>query len=375
MASSSENCLSAPDDTAPTARPWHRRSLSLILAGATWRDRARACLGAALGVGGTGLICSLLLGDDPHLPLLVAPMGASALLLFVVPASPMAQPWPVIGGSVVSAAVGLAVAGLISEPALAAGLAVAISIAAMSLARCLHPPGSAVALTAALGGPAVATYGPAFALVPVGLNAVVLTLLGWAFHRLSTHSYPHVPPPPVPNLHGTRDLPARSRVGVSEKDIDEALADLGETFDIDRSDLGRLLRRIELRALERTHGGLTCADIMSRDIVHASRDDALERVRQLLLDHQVRTLPVLDEAGRVLGSVGLRELTKPGDRVCEVMSPALTALPGQRAVELTAPLTDGQNHAVVIVDDDDRLLGLVTQTDLLAKLLRPGSHR
>ena len=52
------------------------------------------------------------------------------------------------------------------------------AITAMAVLRCLHPPGGAAALTAALGGPAVATYGLGFAFVPVGLNALVLTLLG-----------------------------------------------------------------------------------------------------------------------------------------------------------------------------------------------------
>lgn len=44
------------------------------------------------------------------LPLLVAPMAASAVLLFCLPAAPLAQPWPVIGGNVVSALVGVACA-------------------------------------------------------------------------------------------------------------------------------------------------------------------------------------------------------------------------------------------------------------------------
>ena len=154
------------------------RFFAPILAGATWRDRLVACAGALVCVGATGLICGLLLGNDPHLPLLVAPMGASALLLFAIPSSPLAQPWPIVGGNTVSALIGLLISRYVPEPAVAAGCAVALAIAAMSLLRCLHPPGGAAALTAALGGPAVATYGLGFAFIPVGLNALVLTLLG-----------------------------------------------------------------------------------------------------------------------------------------------------------------------------------------------------
>lgn len=364
----------SPEQTVAFEYRRRFKFLSLILAGATWHDRLRACLGAAIGVGTTGLICSLLLGDDPHLPLLAAPMGASALLLFAVPASPMAQPWPIIGGNIISALAGLAVSRVVPEPALAAGLAVALAIGAMSLTRCLHPPGGAIALTAAIGSPMVAEYGLGFPLVPVGLNALVLTMLGWAFHRLLRHGYPHAATPPPTNPRGTNDPLPRHRVGFNEADIDAALADLGEAFDIDRDDLGRVLHRVELRALGRTHGGVSCADIMSRDVVHVGAGDRPERARHLLLAHGVRTLPVIDEQKTVIGLVGLRELARSGDDILALMSPASFAAPGQAALDLAGPLTDGQNHAVIIVDEDRHLLGVVTQTDLLSKLLQPAAR-
>ncbi|MFG3757464.1 HPP family protein, partial [Klebsiella pneumoniae] len=80
---------------------------------------------------------------DARAPLLVASIGASAVLLFAVPASPLAQPWPIIGGNSVSALVGIVVARAIGDPLLAAAVAAALAIAVMSLARCLHPPGGA----------------------------------------------------------------------------------------------------------------------------------------------------------------------------------------------------------------------------------------
>src|SRR5258706_10586585 len=89
-----------------------------------------------------------------NIPLLVAPMGASAVLLFAVPASPLAQPWSIIGGNLVSATVGVACAALIGNPVHAAALAVAVAVGAMFALRCIHPPSGAVALTAGLGGPA-----------------------------------------------------------------------------------------------------------------------------------------------------------------------------------------------------------------------------
>ncbi len=118
-----------------------------ILAGATLRDRLLACLGALVGIALTSFVCATVLHGWAPLPLLVAPIGASAVLVFAVPASPLAQPWSVLGGNVVSALVGVIAAMFISTPWLAVGIAVAGAILAMSLLRCLHPPGGAAALT------------------------------------------------------------------------------------------------------------------------------------------------------------------------------------------------------------------------------------
>jgi CBS domain-containing membrane protein len=135
------------------------RLFNPLLAGATLRERAIACIGALVGIALTGFVSGLLLGNGPHLPLIVAPIGASAVLLFAVPNSPLAQPWSIIGGNTISALVGVIVARYVSDPALAIGLGVALAIAAMSVTRSLHPPGGAAALTAVLGGQAVASWG------------------------------------------------------------------------------------------------------------------------------------------------------------------------------------------------------------------------
>ncbi|UYY58351.1 HPP family protein [Sphingomonas sp. S2-65] len=209
----------------------------LLLAGANWPDRLLACAGALCGIAVTAAIGGLVPASAA--PFLIAPMGASAVLVYAVPASPLAQPWPVIGGSVLSVLVGLACAVLFGHGALVAGLAVALAILLMSLLRCLHPPGGACALLPVLGGPAIVAKGLAFAFVPVALNAVVLVCVGLAFHRLSRHSYPHRPAKPAPVT------------SLQRQDIDAALAEAHESFDIDSEDLAALLDRAEAHAQAR----------------------------------------------------------------------------------------------------------------------------
>jgi len=215
-----------------------------ILVGASLRDRLIACVGAVLGIGLAALISTLAVGHDLHLPLIAAPLGASAVLVFALPATPLSQPWPLIGGNTISAFVGIAVGYLVHEPLLAAGLAVGLAIAAMSLTRSLHPPGGAMALVAALSGPAVMSAGFSFALVPACLNSALLALLAWAFHKFSGPSYPHVAAPAhAPAFNG----PAR----IHAEDVDAAIKEMGETFDINRADLDRLLLQVELNARAR----------------------------------------------------------------------------------------------------------------------------
>jgi len=215
---------------------WLRRWVPR-LAGASLADRVRAGLAAIAGIALAALASGLVpLNTESFL--LVAPIGASAVLVFAVPASPLAQPWAVLGGNVISAVVGMIAAALVPVPALAAGVAVGGAIIAMSLARCLHPPGGAVALTVVLGTPLLAAAGPWFPLLPVGLNSLALVLAGWAWHRVSGHSYPHRPPPAVaPLFH--------------REDMDKALAEMGDSFDVAPEDLDALLNRAEAHARAR----------------------------------------------------------------------------------------------------------------------------
>lgn len=331
-----------------------------ILAGANLRDRLLACTGALAGIALTGLICGFAATDGQQALWLVPPMGASAVLLFAVPASPMAQPWPAIGGNTLSALVGLLVAHTMPLSALSAGLAVGAAIGLMSLLRCLHPPGGAAALVGLFAG-ASSSY--AFPLLPVGLNAVVLVASAWVYHRFSGHSYPHVAAPPA---KAVKELPWT----FSRTDLAAALDRTGETFDIDVNDLERLLREMEQKALARSYRDLTCADIMHAGVVAAPLAMPLDEVRALLVQHDVRRLPILGDDGRIVGAIGLRELAAPGDTLEALMTAAVTAAPEAPAVGLLDRFAVDGAHAVFIVDAARRPLGVVTEADWLAVLRR-----
>ena len=126
--------------------------------------------------------------------LATASMGASAVLLFAAPHGAFSQPWPVFGGHVVSALIGVSCARWLGgDLMLAAALAVSLSIAAMYTLRCLHPPGGATALYAVLGGEAVHALGYGYLFSPVLLNALVLLAVAVAFnYPFAWRRYPQV---------------------------------------------------------------------------------------------------------------------------------------------------------------------------------------
>jgi len=221
-----------------TARRRGGAWLAPLLAGARSRDRLVSALGATLGVAITTLI-AWAYAPAHALPYVAGSLGSSTVLLFVVPSSPMTSPWAVVGGSILSAASGVAMVHWLGATALAAGLAVGLAILLMSAARCLHPPGGGYALAPLAAGPMSEIASWHFPLVPVGVNAVLLVLCAVVFHRFSGHSYPH----------RITAMPDESRFQTA--DVDAALAELGETFDVTREDLDRLLEAAERHARKR----------------------------------------------------------------------------------------------------------------------------
>ncbi len=357
--------------------PWCRSFWPQALL-ASRRDRWVACLGAALGMVATEWLSRRLLGAA-H-PWFMASMGASALLLFVVPASPLAQPWAIVGGNVVSALVGVTCAHTLSDPGLAAGLSVALSMALMYPLRCMHPPGGAVAITAVLGGPAVTELGYHFVVSPILLNSLLLLFLGVVINGLARRHYPHRTHPDP--QHATQDLPPSQRIGVSRADLHAVLAAHGEPLDISEDDLQSILTQAEMRAHRRRFGALRCADFMARDVVSVPPDVSCLQALQALQRHRVSALPVTAASGELLGIVTLMDLllpsshtlAEPADRatpVRQVMStPVTTARPHDLIEQLVPLFSDQGLHHMPVVDEARRVVGMVTQSDLIAAMYR-----
>uniref|UniRef100_B0T332 CBS domain containing membrane protein n=1 Tax=Caulobacter sp. (strain K31) TaxID=366602 RepID=B0T332_CAUSK len=353
-----------------------RQTLTLALRGRNPirpADILRSGLGALLGVPATGLLAHMVAsGHASALPLLVPPIGASAVLAFAVPASPLAQPRAVIGGNMVSALAGVTCAlAFHPHPALAAAAAVACAIIAMGLLGCLHPPGGAVALGAALVAGPVGPASYAYVFVPIGLCSGLLVLAAMAYARVAGRSYPHRVPPPA-NVHATLDAPPSQRVGFTAADIDNALAHYGDLLDVDREDLDALFREVELQAHRRIHAHILCSDIMSRDVLSVDLHQTAESALAYMRTHDLRAAPVVDADRRVVGMVRRAELQTGREGLVEaVLDPFVHKVRPGTAIEALLPiLSSGVAHEAMVVDEHRVLLGIITQTDLLGVLYR-----
>ncbi|SDX51456.1 CBS domain-containing membrane protein [Albimonas donghaensis] len=320
---------------------------------------------------------------------LIAPFGASAVLLFAVPNSPLAQPWPAVVGNTIAALVGVAVCLTVPEPILRVALAVGLAVAATLLCRAVHPPAGAVAMTAALNPDAIADQGFAFALAPVATGTALLVLAAMAWARLTGRRYPRRPfdaaaEPPSPI----------ARLGLGEAELTGILDRYRQSLNLGVEDLARLIGAAELQAAGQRAGPLTAADIMSRDLVTVRPEAPLGEIADLFRRRRFASLPVVDGQGRFLGVIfqihliararndalrldrgfgaAMARLVDPRrekpPRAAEIMSVA-----GPRATLVTPiaallPLmADGDVEAIPVLAHG-RILGIVTRTDLVAAL-------
>ncbi len=168
--------------------------------------------------------------------LVLASMGASAFLLFVVPHSPLAQPWPVIGGHLVAAFVGVACAHWLEDVVFATATAVLVSVFMMHIMHCLHPPSAATAMIAVLGGPEIHAIGWQFCYEVVLVNAGLIVLLAviinnmvpGRFYPMRHHHHPH---------HAAFSQKHAKPVEINEQDFKWALSKMDGFIDVSEEDL------------------------------------------------------------------------------------------------------------------------------------------
>ncbi len=346
-----------------------------------------------------GWVTTLLTGT-PNSPVLVASLGASAVILFFIPNSPLAQPWPLIGGQIISALVGMICALAIPDVVIAGAFAVGSSVFAMLLLRCLHPPGAATALTPVTAGSAVTSLGLGFALVPVAINMLVLFGLAVIVHRwLLNNAYPVVnkktDAAQSVKQSTTQGLP---KISVSESDLRQALAHSDKFLDVSAADLSQLLSTVQLQNYQQTYGPMTCGDIMVRNIATLEYGSEVEEAWQLMHSQHLKAVPVIDKARRVIGIVTWNDFFKfidlqPQEKLMDkflafvrrtpdvatdkpeavghiMTHPVKVLADTTHIVELIPLMAEQGFRQIPVVDAEKRLAGMVYPAHLIAALFK-----
>lgn len=357
-------------------------------------ERVRSALGALLAVA----VCAWGLALIPAPAYwLLAPVGASVVILFALSHSPLAQPWPVLGGYACATAAGLACLYWVPYPFVSAALAVGLTVWLMARFNCIHPPGGALALLLVHehhGSYADAAHIAAL----VAANVLCLLLAAVLINNgVLRRRYPHRADKPPRNRHQTADEMPLTRSGLNHEDLDHAVRKLGSFVDVKSDELVELYNEASAHAFDR-HMGQTCGDIMSRDVVTVEFATELDEAWNLLRRHKIKTLPVVDKFGRLVGVLSvadyLRQLDDttaaglavtlqgllrrtPGDYsnkaevVGQIMTPSVICVtPSTSLSELVQQLSAYGLHHMPVVDDSRRVVGMVTHSDVTAALYR-----
>ncbi len=194
-------------------------------------------IGGVIGIYCVFVISGLYYENFDHV-LIVASMGATAVLLFAIPHVPVAQPWNTFAGHTLSAIVGVSCAKWVADPYLAGALAVGLAITVMHLCKCIHPPGGASALVAVVGGAGVHEAGYLYVIQPVMINAAVILCVGVAFNYLFPwRRYPAALA--VDDSGGQGDRQA-TYDDISHADLVVALSQIDSFLDVSEQDLLRI---------------------------------------------------------------------------------------------------------------------------------------
>jgi len=194
-------------------------------------------LGGFLAILGILIVSRWSVGTDAA-AIIVASMGASAVLLFAVPHGPLSQPWPLFGGHLISGVIGVTCAKYIPNEVLAASVAVGAAIGVMYYLQCIHPPGGATALSAVIGGTTVHELGYQYVITPILLNVLIILFVGILFNAFFPwRRYPtYWHKQKIKNENNASNVPSN----INHEDFVYALSQIDSLIDINEHDLLRI---------------------------------------------------------------------------------------------------------------------------------------
>ena len=343
------------------------------------KDRFLCGIGALLGLLISSFVSWYAHGDFHAW--YIAPMGASSVLLFAVPASPLAQPWNMVVGNIIAGIIGVTCALFISNLTIAFSIAVALSIFLMMTTDSLHPPSGAVAITAVLGGTTVHELGYAFIFYPVLLNSILLLIVAVIFNRLLGKQYPQ-----IAQLNTrSKDPTPTQKVTIQPQDIQDVLEHQTELLDISEYDLQKIILEAQEKANARIVSEYLCQDIMSKDVIYLHELDDIHKAIDKFKQVNLMSLPVVNVNDELVGTLALYDVVEWFKRaadpraswehlVKQIMNPKVVTVKPSQTIQDLVPYFVEKSFNYIPVVEQQKLVGIISRADMIAALQQQLNH-
>ena len=152
--------------------------------------------------------------------------------------------------------------------------------------------------------------------------------------------------------------------------------------------------------MERRLSDLRCKDIMTRNVFTVEYGTDLQDAWALMRRHRLKALPVIDRQRRIIGIITLADFMRHADvdlnhemrerlhqlirrsgtshtdkpeAVGQIMSAQVRVASADRSVaELMPIFSEDGHHHIPIIDGENRLVGMITESDFVRALYRSG---
>ena len=257
-----------------------------------------------------------------------------------------------------------------------------------------YPPGGATALVPVIAS-TESVLGYDFLVYPVALNVLVMLAVALLLQKFWLKRGMQPIAQKFDPVHLHKDASPLKRLGLQPEDLLSALNSFDTVVDISEQDLERLYHQAQLNAYQRKSGEIRCSDIMSTDLITVTPDTAVGSAWQLLRKHKISMLPVTDNQQQLMGVVStvdfLKNLQVPHywgllrhvnqlllknrhnkqykRKVAEIMVTKLSVAHEDDHIAALVPmLSDQGRHHIPVLNDEQQLVGVITQSDLIAAL-------
>jgi CBS domain-containing protein len=124
-------------------------------------------------------------------------------------------------------------------------------------------------------------------------------------------------------------------------------------------------------------------DLMTTEVIAVSRETGLRDAARLMFRNRVSGLPIVDEVGALVGIITEADFLKleverqegtrgQGDTVGDVMSRGVVTVPPNVEIYEAAKIMAVQEvKRLPVVDEDNRLLGVISRSDIVSLFTRP----